>query len=279
MRIKIIFIRIKQSVAEPSHLLVPDRGLTHMNEDTVGLVGEAAPDLPVRQEFPERMLDLLSLGGPVALILTAMSLVALTIILAKAWQFHAVRIGSFRVAHEALGIYRSGDSREALAVTGGSPNPAAAALARAIRGRRSALPEAAVREEVMRYGAHTLESLSTGLRALEIIASLAPLLGLFGTVLGMIEAFREMEQAGHQVNPAVLSGGIWEALLTTALGLGVAIPVVVALGWLERRVDRLAHEMGHVVTGIFTVDLSGETEKEDRVEHPSLRLGSAAAGD
>ena len=248
-----------------------------MKENTAGVAGETVPGLPVRQEFLERVLELLGLGGPVAFVLIGMSVVALAIILAKAWQFRAMRIGSFRLAHEALGIYRAGDSRKALSIAGDSVNPAAAALARAIRGKRSALPEAAVREEVMRYGAHALESLRGGLRALEIIASLAPLLGLFGTVLGMIEAFREMEQAGHQVNPAVLSGGIWEALLTTALGLGVAIPAVVALGWLERRVDRLAHEMEHAVIGIFTVDLSGETKKEDRVGHSSLLVGSAAA--
>ena len=129
----------------------------------------------------------------------------------------------------------------------------------------------------MRYGANALESLRAGFRALEVIASLAPLLGLFGTVLGMIEAFRGMEQAGNQVNPAVLSGGIWEALLTTALGLGVAMPVVVALSWLERRVDRLAHAMGHVVSGVFTVDLSGATEEENSVGASKLRVGAAAA--
>jgi biopolymer transport protein ExbB len=54
------------------------------------------------------------------------------------------------------------------------------------------------------------------------------LLGLFGTVLGMVEAFRQLELAGSQVDPAVLSGGIWQALLTTAVGLAVAIPAVLA---------------------------------------------------
>lgn len=249
-----------------------------MNGETARLVGETAPDLPARQEFVERTLEFLGLGGPVAVILIATSVLALTIILAKLWQLGAVRIGNLRLAQEALRLYRAGHSREALAVAGGSANPAAAALARAIRGQLSALPEAAVREEVMRYGADALESLRSGFRALEVIASLAPLLGLFGTVLGMIEAFREMEQAGNQVNPAILSGGIWEALLTTALGLGVAIPVVVALGWLERRVDRLAHAMGHVVTGIFTVDLSGETEQEDGVAPLQSSASAAAAG-
>ena len=72
----------------------------------------------------------------------------------------------------------------------------------------------------------------------------------------MIDAFRQLEQAGNQVDPAVLSGGIWEALLTTAVGLAVAMPTVVALNWLERRVDRLAFEIDDIVTQSFTVDLS-----------------------
>ena len=249
-----------------------------MNEQTSGVAGEAARVPQEGQQFLDQVIELFGLGGPVALLLLAMSVVALTIVVAKVWQFRSVAMGNFRPAHEALRTYRAGDARAALAIAGGSVNPAAAALLRAIRGRLRAIPETAVREEVMRYGTDALESLRSGLRALEIIASLAPLLGLFGTVLGMIEAFRQMEQAGHQVNPAVLSGGIWEALLTTALGLALAIPVVMALGWLERRVDRLAHEMGHVVSGIFTEDLSGETEGERHVGQHGLLAGSATAG-
>ena len=95
-----------------------------------------------------------------------------------------------------------------------------------------------IREEIERLGLGILSRLRGWLKPLEVIASLAPLLGLFGTVLGMIEAFRQMEAAGNQVNPTVLSGGIWEALLTTAVGLAVAIPAVVALNWLERRVEQ-----------------------------------------
>ncbi|MEX2641945.1 MAG: MotA/TolQ/ExbB proton channel family protein, partial [Acetobacterales bacterium] len=66
-------------------------------------------------------------------------------------------------------------------------------IARAIRGERRGIPEARVREEVVRYGGDVLETLRGWFRPLEVIASLAPLLGLFGTVLGMIEAFRQLE--------------------------------------------------------------------------------------
>lgn len=203
------------------------------------------------------LLDLIRLGGPVVVILIVMSILAVAIFLLKLGQFRGSRVFDRKTPRAALNIYRIGSPAEAASVAGRSPNPAAQVLVRAIRGKhRSDLPAAMVREEVLRYGADQLERLRSHFRALEVIASLAPLLGLFGTVLGMIEAFRALEQAGAQVNPAVLSGGIWEALLTTAVGLAVAMPVIVALNWLERAVDRLAHEMDNVVTQIFTADLS-----------------------
>ena len=114
---------------------------------------------------------------------------------------------------------------------------------------------ATVREELARIAARRLTGLRALLRPLEVIGSLAPLLGLFGTVLGMIEAFRQLETAGMQVNPSVLSGGIWEALLTTAVGLAVAIPTVTAFSWLEHRVDGVADEMENAISGTFTAAL------------------------
>jgi biopolymer transport protein ExbB len=99
-----------------------------------------------------------------------------------------------------------------------------------------------------------LSKLRSYLRPLEIIATLSPLLGLLGTVLGMITAFQQMEGAGNQVDPSVLSGGIWQALLTTAVGLAVAIPVVTLQSWLERKVERIAHNMNDAVTQVFTAN-------------------------
>ncbi|MCY4313365.1 MAG: MotA/TolQ/ExbB proton channel family protein [Gammaproteobacteria bacterium] len=222
----------------------------------------------------EKVVSLFDLGGPVALVLVVLSIVALTVILVKFWQFRTTQVGHFQTAREALGLYRKGLADEALEVCGESRNPAALALARAIRGRLRSLPDQTIRDEVMRYGTDVLESLRNGFRMLEMIASLSPLLGLLGTVLGMIDAFREMEQSGNRVNPAVLSGGIWEALLTTALGLAVAIVAVVILGFLERRVDRLSHEMGNIVTGIFTVDLSGDSSGYDHAGSVPQRSSS-----
>jgi len=112
--------------------------------------------------------------------------------------------------------------------------------------------ETMVREEVSRIAKNHIARLRSWLRPLELIASLSPLLGLLGTVLGMIEAFRRLESAGNHVDPALLSGGIWQALLTTAVGLVVAIPVLLAHQWLDRRVDNCTHHMEDLTTRVFT---------------------------
>ena len=83
-----------------------------------------------------------------------------------------------------------------------------------------------------------LSGLERGFRLLDTIAQLAPLLGLFGTVLGMIQAFQSLQQAGSSVDPSLLAGGIWVALLTTAVGLAVAMPTSMILAWLESRTAR-----------------------------------------
>ena len=97
-----------------------------------------------------------------------------------------------------------------------------------------------------------LENLRSHMRMLEVIAALSPLLGLLGTVLGMIKVFRELELAGSKVDPSILSGGIWEALLTTALGLSIAIPAVLMVNYFDRVIDRTRHRMEDSATQVFT---------------------------
>ena len=210
----------------------------------------------------EAALGLFQAGGFVVWILIFLSVIATAVILLKLWQFTRVGVGKRRAARRMLAHYKEGRAKEALDLAKRAHGPLAAALARAIRGLERGVPEARVREDVLRYGGDILEELRSGFRLLEVIAALAPLLGLFGTVLGMIDAFRQLELAGNQVNPAILSGGIWQALLTTAVGLGVAMPVVAALNWLERGVERLAGAMGSYVSRVFTEDLSEDGGSE-----------------
>lgn len=199
--------------------------------------------------------SLLEAGGPVVAILLLMSLIALTLVFGKLLQFQRARLWQRQPAQQALLLWQQGQNLQAIAKAESSLNPTAQAMALAMRGLNSQQAEALVREEVLCYGSDALFQLRRGLRPLEVIGSLSPLLGLLGTVQGMIAAFQQLEGAGNKVNPAILSGGIWEALLTTAVGLCVAIPVVALLNYLERRVDHQAHEMDNLVTQVFTRSL------------------------
>ncbi len=244
-------------------------------ESTVATTGPEVMSAVTTEMAPlpgvlERVQSMLEIGGPVVAVLLLMSFVALTIVVVKLLQFGWLRIGQRRPAVSALRYWRAGQPEQALAFVDGRRNPTAQVLLRAIQGRQSGLPEGKVREEVLRYGNDVLFQLRRGLRPLEVIGSLAPLLGLLGTVLGMIKAFQQLEAAGNQVNPAILSGGIWEALLTTAVGLCVAIPVVALLNWLERRVDHLAHDMDNLVTQVFTEDLSIAVPVNDQLAVPDV---------
>ena len=244
-----------------------------MDEQSLASETTAAGDATFAPGAPDsafgQVQELIQAGGPVVIILLVFSVVALAVTLLKLYQFRAVRVGERRFVGAALAQYRAGRIGEALATLGASRNPIARALEVAIRGvRQSQVGADIVREEVWRVGSNYLETLRSHLRVLEVIATLSPLLGLFGTVLGMIDAFQQLEAAGSQVNPAILSGGIWEALLTTAAGLAVAIPVVAILNGLERTIERLGHDMESAVTQVFTCALA---EPEDSHESAALR--------
>ena len=192
-------------------------------------------------------LSILETGGPVAAALLLMSLVAAAIVFAKLLAFRRAGLGEATRALAAAERFRAGDAAQVPA----SAHPAAEIVALAAAARAAGRRDAdAVRAELERLGRARLAELRSHFRALELIASLAPLLGLFGTVLGMIDAFRALERSAGAVDPGALSGGIWTALLTTALGLGVAMPTVAALGLLERRVERAAGTMEDALTRV-----------------------------
>lgn len=204
--------------------------------------------------WTERMAALFNAGGPVLIILAVLSVLAVTVVLVKLWQFARLEVGRRGFIPEALDRWHAGHEDKAVEVLRASRNPIARVLEAAIRGRAEGRPEARLREDVQRLAVGALEDLRAWLRVLEVIAALSPLLGLLGTVLGMIEAFQRLEEAGSRVNPAILSGGIWEALLTTAAGLSIAIPAIAALTWLERSVERLGYAMEDALTRVFTQD-------------------------
>ena len=94
-------------------------------------------------------------------------------------------------------------------------------------------------EKLAINGREEIQGLRKNLRGLEVIATISPLMGLLGTVLGMVKAFNKVAQYKGQVDPSLLAGGIWEALLTTAAGLAIAIPIVIMLNYFERKVESI----------------------------------------
>lgn len=194
---------------------------------------------------------LLQSGGPVVVILLAMSIVATTVILVKLWQFFPFGIGGEATIQRVLEAWRQGNPQLALEHARSGRQPVQTVLGAAIDSVLAGKQDAFVREEAERVAADLLERRIRYLRILEVIAALSPLLGLFGTVLGMIDAFQAMESAGRQVDPAVLSGGIWQALLTTAAGLAVAMPVAAVLSLLEGSVHRLRHQIEDALTRLL----------------------------
>ncbi|MGR3541375.1 MAG: MotA/TolQ/ExbB proton channel family protein [Hasllibacter sp.] len=114
-------------------------------------------------------------------------------------------------------------------------------------GRRAREAVARTAGEARRAAAlRGLAEARAGLRGLEVVATVAPLLGLLGTVLGMIAAFQALQESGAAADPSVLAGGIWEALLTTAAGMAVAIPATAALSFFEGRAERLAVDLEEI---------------------------------
>jgi len=118
----------------------------------------------------------------------------------------------------------------------------------------------APRERLAAEAEARFATLEGGFRALDSVAQLSPLLGLFGTVLGMIDAFQSLQSAGSQVDPSLLAGGIWVALLTTAVGLAVAMPTAMVLSWLESRMDG---ERVFADTAIQTICAPRESQPDD----------------
>ena len=231
-------------------------------------------------DIATRVLTMTGQGSPVLIALALLSVLALSIVLLKLYHFARVGLWSTGWIDDVLAAVGRGDGDEALARANASLNPVARVLEIAIAGRAAGrLSEEHLREEVQRAGSAELAALESRLRGLETVGVLAPLLGLLGTVLGMIRAFMRLEEGGSRVDPSLLSGGIWEALLTTAVGLAIAIPAMAALAWLESQIDRLRRTLSDSVTRVLTSPALGEPpDREDR-EMAGPRRIEAARGD
>lgn len=191
------------------------------------------------------IMDFAATGGPVIWVLMVMSFVSLALIAVKALDLWGVTAGGAE-RDAALSALRAGNGSGA--VGGGAP---ASRVLQAGLDTTSGLTNKQLEAELERHGNAEVARMSRFLRVLEVIAMVGPLLGLLGTVLGMIEAFQQLELEGGSANAAVLAGGIWKALLTTAAGLIVAIPAAVAAHLYGARVELVTVQIEDTITRLL----------------------------
>jgi biopolymer transport protein ExbB len=211
-----------------------------------------------------QLLSLFADGGWMMYPLVLCSLIALGVIIAKAWTLWRAHHGTSHLLQEVEEKALAGNFDEAIEVASRTPGPAAAILLVGLRRIRfQRLAQGEIEKAVATTGAIELGFLERGLVILATIANVAPLMGFLGTVAGMILAFGAIEAAGD-VDPSLVAGGIKVALLTTAAGLIIAVPVNIAYNFFVTRVDQLIIDMEQGAQKIL--NLAWDLEKAGKLQ-------------
>ncbi len=182
------------------------------------------------------MFEFLVKGGILVVPILLCSVLVVAIFFERIIRFAKMRSRGAGLAEKVAGFLSDEDVPGALKASKESHSPMGRVLVQAIEAKD--LDREMLETVIVNTTDEEVRNLSSYIQALATIGNIAPLLGLLGTVIGMIKAFMVIQQMGGKVNAAVLAGGIWEAMLTTALGLAVALPTMVAHSYLVARVDK-----------------------------------------
>jgi len=181
------------------------------------------------------------------------SVISIAIIFNKFIYFYRIRVKIPNLFSRVKHLLKDNKSGEALKLCETASDPVSHLLAIAIHTHKRSLEE---RERIIAMaGSKMIRKMDKNLRALAIIGNVTPLLGLLGTVTGMIRAFIKIQELGGRVDASVLAGGIWEALITTAAGLSVAIPAIVAYNYFEGRVENTAGQMKETASEFIDLNI------------------------
>lgn len=210
-----------------------------------------------------QLLTLFADGGLMMYPLILCSLIALGVIIAKAWTLWVAHKGTRQVIEEVEEAARAGNIADAIELAAATPGPAAAILYAGLRRiSQRTVADGEIEKAISTVGTIELAFLERGLVVLATIANVAPLMGFLGTVAGMILAFAAIEAAGD-VDPSLVAGGIKVALLTTATGLAVAIPVNIGYNFFVSRIDQLILDMEQGSQRVL--NLAWDMESEGRL--------------
>jgi len=210
------------------------------------------------------MFDLIFKGGWLMWPIVLCSVFSLAIIIDKLIYFLKIRINSGIFFAQVLDFIKRSNFKEAIELCEGRRTPLTNTLKAALLNYDR--PKELIKEAVDEASLYEIPKLEKNLNFLATIAHVSPLLGLLGTVTGMIRCFyiiQEKTAAFGSVNPADLAGGIWEALLTTAFGLSVAIPSYIAYNYFVSKVNFNVLEMERTATEL--VGMLSERKKDYEV--------------
>ena len=182
--------------------------------------------------------DIFAKGGIIVWVLSGYSLVALTILFERALRFTFMGKPGKYCEQQLIEAFKK---NQADSIIFSMKGPEGRLLQSMLSAAKDGIED--INRVAIRVGSFELNKLESGFRTLSFLGNTAPLLGLLGTIIGMIKAFMVIEQAGGQVDAQALAGGIWEAMLTTGVGLAVAIPVLLFLHILEASADKRALSM------------------------------------
>lgn len=197
------------------------------------------------------------------------SVLAGAVFLERATYFHriTIRVGEFlRGLSNLIGERRFADAQHEAV---GTPGPAARVIHAALL--RHEAPRGELKETVQEAGQLEVPRLERRLGLLATIAFTTPLLGLLGTVLGLIDAFVNLSTQSGYTTSTDLAAGIYQALLATAAGLVVAIPSAVAYGYLNSRVNALLHDMERAGIEIVNLLCDGRKKAPAIIDFPPVK--------
>ena len=211
----------------------------------------------IRMFFSETW-NLISLAGPMALPLLIASICSLAVIIEKIIFFATHKDEGFELIRRIEELVEEGDILEALSVLKGKKGPNAKLLSTALA-HNSDNPER-IREILQAVGEDEIKKMEKHLPVLDVIAMISPLLGLLGTVIGIISSFNILGATMGHADPTQISSGIASALISTAVGLMIAIPTTIFYSYFRNIVEKKAHEMNLSMVDIIEVVTDGGEE-------------------
>jgi biopolymer transport protein ExbB len=206
------------------------------------------------QNFSENF-DLLVKGGPVMIPIVVLSIYTAWVIILKVIQFNIVRPMRLRYVSSVIALLKNGEIERARKLIADQKGPVARVMEVTINLiQDDKLSKERMESEIERVGAIEMRQLENHLRGLEMSGAIAPLLGLLGTVMGMVKAFAKLAESANHVDPALLANGIWEALITTVGGLVVAVPAVAAFYLIDSYIERVRGAMRDSATQVLLLE-------------------------